>query len=106
MDPWNAAGEFAPAVVRFVDEDGTVTERIASPDPLLAAQEPATPVAASHDDPPELTSDGLPVNSPQAPAPRPTPQPRPAPSQPIVRDGDGTMGYGHGTPPPGGMKMV
>jgi hypothetical protein len=35
LDRWNAAGEFKPSVVGFVDADGNRTEMIAAPDPLL-----------------------------------------------------------------------
>jgi hypothetical protein len=35
MDRWNAAGEFKPQPVAFVDADGNRTERVAAPDPLL-----------------------------------------------------------------------
>jgi hypothetical protein len=36
MDKWNAAGEFKPQPVTFVDAEGNRTERVAAPDPLLS----------------------------------------------------------------------
>ncbi len=107
LDQWNAQGDFKPTAVRFIEEDGSVVERTATPDPLLTAEQqpaPAARAASPHDDPEERTADDIPADAQQASA---SSQPRPAPLAPAPRQQrDGEMGYGHGTPAPGGFKIA
>jgi hypothetical protein len=69
MDKWDAAGEFKPAPVTFVDAEGNRIERVAAPDPLLsqpqasasigrAGNKPEKPVNSSTLETRDLPADG------------------------------------------------
>jgi hypothetical protein len=53
MDKWNAAGEFKPAPVTFVDAGGKRTERVAAPDPLLSQPQASVTIGRPGDKPVE-----------------------------------------------------
>jgi hypothetical protein len=51
MDKWNAAGEFKPTPVTFVDAEANRTERVAAPDPLLSQPQAPAPIDGRGDKP-------------------------------------------------------
>lgn len=96
LDQWNAAGEFKPQPVTFVDAQGQRTDLVAAPDPLLSRMADQASKERTAAAPP-----ALPV-APRSPAP--TTMPPPAP--PARSVGDGRERLGRGLPPKGGFKVA
>jgi hypothetical protein len=84
MDKWNAAGEFKPQAVTFVDAEGNRTERVAAPDPLLSQPQASVPI-------------GRPGNKPVKPVNSPTQETGDLPA-----DGAGPL---RSRPLPGGYRV-
>ena len=98
LDKWNAAGEFKPQPVTFVDAEGKRTERVAAPDPLLSQSGDSDPVRG-------MKEKARPGATDDVGSKNPTPTP-PANTRQQSTAGDGRERTGYGKVPPGGYRVA